>query len=165
MLSHVDRFIALSVTAEGWKHWCPPSGESRLSIPGAFLELRTAPVCRKGAPLVQRQHCPRTCQARRQQSAFQRTLFAAWAAGAGTILRCPVARMCRNISGTIHSILMLGLLLWPRASGSRGQRGGPSSPRSVPSLSLERCLVSMSFLFLNSFFKFEVSNDFFLIEV
>ena len=56
---------------------------------------------------------------------------------------------------------MLGLLLRPRAPGSGGQRGGPSSPWSVPSLSPERCLVSIYFLFLNSFFKFEVSNDFF----
>lgn len=79
MLNHVDRFIALSVTAEGWKCWCPPSGESRSPTPGAFLELRTV------LPSAGRQHCPRMCQARRQQAAFQRTLAAAWAVGAGAI--------------------------------------------------------------------------------
>ena len=110
MLNHVDKFIALSVTAEGWKRWCPPSGESRSPTPGAFLELRTV------RPSAGRQHCPRTCRARRQQAVFQCTLAAAWARGQARSLAGP--GMCGSVSGAIRSVLVLELLLWPRAQAA-----------------------------------------------
>lgn len=109
------------------------------------------PVYRKGAPLAQRQYCLRTCQARKQDRK-QRSAQAS----------CCLGRLGARWSLTVSRRVRGGLRKHPErphvgtasaapGSGQWGTAKRPVFSSGVPSLSLERCLVSIYFLSLIHF--------------